>query len=178
MRFEAPTSTISSLLASLRSQSHNVAFYVDLDCFVWNKLTILHTFGQYVHHGQSALHFGSFPTVGSRSYRAWIKLANGGKQHSGLTQRRQNLPDITKKCRVRTNNQHPACHQLLAKGIEQISGSMQRHCGFPGSGTALHDTNSAEILANDVVLFTLDGGDDVAHLTGALPTECGKKRGF
>jgi hypothetical protein len=43
---------------------------------------------------------------------------------------------------------------------------VQRDGGFPGARPALDDENSTQVLSDDAVLVTLDGGDDVAHPPG------------
>ncbi|MEZ5207105.1 MAG: hypothetical protein R2690_09045 [Acidimicrobiales bacterium] len=44
---------------------------------------------------------------------------------------------------------------------------MQRHDGLARPRTALHHEHAGQLGADDLVLFALDGGDDVTELAGA-----------
>ena len=53
---------------------------------------------------------------------------------------------------------------------------MQADRGLPGARAALHDEARVEGRTDDDVLLAGDGGDDVAHLAGALPLQLGQQR--
>ena len=61
-------------------------------------------------------------------------------------------------------------------GVEEVSGAVQRHGGLAGAGAAGDDEHTWEVGADRLVLLGLDGGDDVAHATGAVPFERGEQR--
>ena len=53
---------------------------------------------------------------------------------------------------------------------------MQPHGRLAGSGPTLHGEQPVERGADDLVLFGLDGGNDVEHLAGTRPFELGQQR--
>ena len=52
--------------------------------------------------------------------------------------------------------------------VEQICRAMQGDGGFAGTRTALYHHGLIEVRTDDTVLFGLDGGHDVGHLTSAF----------
>jgi hypothetical protein len=45
-----------------------------------------------------------------------------------------------------------------------------------GAGATLHHERTVEWRTDDLILFSLDGGDDVAHLTRPRPAEGSEQR--
>src|SRR5690625_476620 len=52
---------------------------------------------------------------------------------------------------------------------------MERNRSLTGAGPALHDQYTTHIIANDFILFALDGCHNVAHDTGARGTYRGQQ---
>ena len=60
--------------------------------------------------------------------------------------------------------------------VEQEGGPVQADRGLAGARAALHDEAGVERRPDHDVLLAGDGGDDVAHLAGALALELGEQR--
>ena len=60
--------------------------------------------------------------------------------------------------------------------IQQVRSAVQRHHRLAGSRATLHHQHTFVRRANDDVLFTLNGGDDVAQLSAASLGECCEQR--
>ena len=61
-------------------------------------------------------------------------------------------------------------------GVQQVRRPVQCDRGLAGAGAALDDEHAARVGPDDPVLLALDGGDDVAHVAGALFGERGQQR--
>ncbi len=61
-------------------------------------------------------------------------------------------------------------------GEEQVGRAMQGDGGLAGSGTTLHQEDAGQRVTDDLVLLALDGGDDVAHASGARATQGRQQR--
>ena len=96
--------------------------------------------------------------------------------HAGLAQRRQHTLDVAQEHPVRTDDQHALVLQREPVRVEQIGGAVQRHDGLAGAGTALHHQHTGLWRTDDLVLLALDGGDDVAQLTGAATLQDRQQR--
>ena len=94
--------------------------------------------------------------------------ADGGQHHLGLAEGRQHLLDVAQEGRVGSDHQHPAAGELLAVGVEQVGGAVQRDDGLAGARTALDHQDPGQPGADDRVLLGLDGGDDLRHPAGAV----------
>src|ERR1022692_3749240 len=62
--------------------------------------------------------------------------------------------------------------------IEEISGPVQGDGGLSGARTALHNEHARQPGPDDVILLSLDGLHDVAHLAGPAGADRGEQRGF
>lgn len=107
---------------------------------------------------------------------ARIQIADGGQQHAGLAEGGQHLADVVEEGGVGADDQHARLGQLLAEGVEQVGGAVQRHGRLAGAGTALHDQHALVLGADDRVLLALDGLHDVVHVAGARGVERGQQR--
>ena len=61
-------------------------------------------------------------------------------------------------------------------GEEEVGRAVQRHGGLARAGSALHEQDAGEGVADDPVLLALDGRDDVAHPSGTRTTERREQR--
>ena len=55
---------------------------------------------------------------------------------------------------------------------------MQRDHRLAGTGSTFDDENSIQGAANNAILISLNGGDDIAHPTSAVPTQGGQQGSF
>ncbi len=71
--------------------------------------------------------------------------------------------DVPEEQWVWPDYQHALALEGKAIGVQQVCRPVQRDRRLAGTRAALHNKNATERAANDLVLFPLDGGDDVAH---------------
>ncbi len=109
---------------------------------------------------------------------AWEQVTHGGKHHAGLAEFRKNAGDVVQEGGVRADDEHASGSQLFAMGVEQIRHSMERHCGLSCAGSALNYEDAAGIVADDLILFALDGLHDGFHVARTCSLECLVERGF
>jgi hypothetical protein len=88
-----------------------------------------------------------------------------------FAQRGQNVSDVGQEGRVRPDDHHAAARDQFLVRVQQVGDAVQADGGLPGAGRALHAHGARRVRPHDVVLLGLDGGDDVAHRTGARPLD-------
>ncbi len=99
------------------------------------------------------------------------------QRHPGLAERRKDLIDVTKEERIRADDEDALALEGEPVGVEEVGRAVERDRGLAGARAALDDEQAGERRTDDLVLFALDGGDDVGHLAGAGPVEGGQQRG-
>ena len=143
-----------------------------------HHLARLHRTLQQPRHLERALEGGDVRRVLERGLDTRVELADRGEHDAGLAERRQHRLDVLQERPRRADDEHTAGRQLLAMGVEQVGGSVQRDRGLAGARPALHDERAAELGPDDRILLGLDGGDDVGHAPGPLGGECRHQRGL
>ena len=96
--------------------------------------------------------------------------------HAGLAERRQHPLDVAEEDPIRPDDEHSLIFEREPVGVEEVRRPVERDDGLAGAGTALHDEHSVLGRSDDLVLLTLDGGDDVAERAGATALERGEQR--
>ena len=102
---------------------------------------------------------------------------DGGQGDPGLAQRGQDLFDVAEEERVRPDHQHALALEREAVGVEEVGGPVQGHRGLAGARAALDHQHPGQRGPDDLVLFPLDGRDDVGHPAGPGPVEGGQQGG-
>ena len=92
------------------------------------------------------------------------QVGEHGDLDARLAERRQDLLDVGEEHPVRAHDQHALALEREPMGVEEVGGPVQRHHRLAGARTALHDDDPGQLRADDLVLFHLDGGDDVGEL--------------
>jgi hypothetical protein len=62
--------------------------------------------------------------------------------------------------------------------VEEVRGAVERDCGLAGARAARDHEDAGDLGPDGLVLFGLDGCDDVAHSAGAVAFERGEQRAF
>ena len=96
-------------------------------------------------------------------------------QHRFLAQRRQHLRDVAQERAARADHHHLGARELRVV-VEQVGGAVEADRGLAGAGPSLHGEHAGQRRPDHLVLFQLDGGDDVEHHAGAGPLELGQER--
>ena len=95
------------------------------------------------------------------------QIGEDGDLDSRLAERREDLLDVGEEHPVRAHDQHALALEREPVRIEQVGGTVQRDDRLAGAGSTLHDDDPGQLRADDLVLFHLDGGDDVGELARA-----------
>ena len=114
-------------------------------------------------------------------YRAHSHVVHQVVQHdlfdAGLTERGQHSLDVAQEHPVGSDDEHALVLEREPVGVEQVGGAVERDDRLAGAGSALHDEHPGLRAADDLVLLALDGGDDVAELSGAATFERSEQGG-
>lgn len=108
--------------------------------------------------------------------RAGEQTVERGLACRRLAERRQHLRDVAQEDRVGADHQDALDVEPAPVLVEQERGPVQADRRLAGARAALHDQAGVERGAYDDVLLRGDGGDDVAHLAGAVALELGEQR--
>jgi hypothetical protein len=151
----------------VRVEEHGLVLVRNLDRPLGDPLPVPHGRRQHLGHGRPALDLGRLGGLLPAGPDPGVEVVHGGQQHAGLAERGQHLLDVAQERRVGADDEHHAPGETLALGVEQVGGPVQRDGGLAGAGAALDDEDAAVRGADDLVLFRLDGRDDVRHSPGA-----------
>src|SRR5262245_47026582 len=113
---------------------------------------------------------GSHPDPGGEGLDGELLLVD-------LAERREYVADVAQERVVRPDDEYALPGELIAVGIEQVSGAMQSDGGLAGAGRTLDADRGVEIGADDDVLVGLDGRDDVPHRPDPRPLDLGFEDG-
>ncbi len=91
------------------------------------------------------------------------EIGEHGQLDTGLAERRQDLFDVAEEQAVGADDQHALTFEREAVRVEQVGGAVQGDDGLAGARAALHDEHTRHVGPDDLVLFALDGGDDVGE---------------
>ncbi len=91
-----------------------------------------------------------------------------------FAERGEDLCDVTQEGPTGTEHQHAVAAERRVV-VEEIGRTVQPDGGLAGTRPTLHGEELVEGGADDLVLFSLDGGDDVEHLAGACPFQLGQE---
>ncbi len=97
-------------------------------------------------------------------YRDSSRPGNVDLGHRGLAQRRENLRDVAEEQSVRPDDEQALAFEAIPVLEEEERGAVEPDRGLARTGPALHDQAFRQRRSNHLVLFRLDGRDDVAHL--------------
>ena len=93
-----------------------------------------------------------------------------------LAQRRQDLFDVPEEDAVRADDQDALVLQREPVRVEQVGGPVEGDDGLAGPRPALDHQHAVLRRPDDLVLFRLDRGDDVAERPGAASLERRQQR--
>ena len=93
-----------------------------------------------------------------------------------LAERWQHPLDVAQEHPVRPDDEHPLVLQREPVGVQQVGGAVQRNDRLAGPRAALDDEHAGLRRTDDLVLFGLDRGDDVAERSRAAAFEGGEQR--
>jgi len=96
--------------------------------------------------------------------------------YTRLTQRWQHPLDVPKEHAVRTDDKHALVLEREPVRVEQVGSAVQRDDGFARAGPALDDEHTVLRRPDDLVLFALNGCNDVAERAGAATLDRGEQR--
>ena len=97
--------------------------------------------------------------------------ADRGQRDAALPERREHLLYVAEEERVRADDEHTLALEREAVGVEEVRGPVEGHGRLAGPRAALDDEDTGKLGADDRVLLSLDGGDDVAHPAGPCSLE-------
>ena len=120
-----------------------------------------------LHHAQVSLNFGGQGGIFAVHCDPRKHLRHGADEDVGLPQAGQHVVYVVHEGLRGADYQYPARLQLLSVGVEQVGGPVQGDGAFARPGPSLHHHGRIQGHADYAVLLPLDGGDDVAHLSGA-----------
>ena len=101
-------------------------------------------------------------------------VADGRLDNGLFSERGQHLRDVAQEGAAGSEHQDAVTTQSGVV-VEEESRPMQPDGGLPGPGPALHGEELVQGGPDDLVLFGLNGGDDVEHLARASPLELGQQ---
>ena len=139
-------------------------------------LTRSHGLGEHLDHADVALQLGHVRIVHPAYADLGDQACDRREAHPRLAERRQDLLDVAQEQGVRSDDEHALALEWEAVRVEQVGRPVQRHSGLAGPRAALHDQDTRQGRADDLVLFPLDGRDDVAHVPGARLAEGREQR--
>ena len=102
-----------------------------------------------------------------------------GEHHlldTGLAQRGQHTVDVAQEHPVRPDDEHALVLEREPVRVQQIRGSVERDDGLARTRPSLHHQHARLGRADDLVLLALDGGHDVAELTGTTALQHREQR--
>ena len=88
-----------------------------------------------------------------------------------LPERGEHLADVVQEGAVGAHDEYAAAGQPAAVSVQQVRGTVQSDRGLAGPWSALDAHRAVQVGAHHLVLFRLDGGDDVTHRTDARPLD-------
>ena len=124
-------------------------------------------------HARIAFQPGRCRAFGGCGLRPPVQPRSRRQLHPGLAQGRQDLVDVAQEGGIGTDHQYPLSFEGEAVGVQQVRGAVQGHRRLARAGPALHYEHPGQRRPDDLVLFGLDGGDDVAHTAGVRPAQGG-----
>jgi hypothetical protein len=130
-------------------------------------LAVVDRFGQHVGHPGVALHASGEGGIGAAEPDTGHEVGQDDLLHAGLAERRQDPLDVPQEQAVGPDDQDALVLQREAVGIEEIGGAVESHDRLAGARPALDDQHTGLGRANDLVLFGLDRGHDVAETAAA-----------
>ena len=92
-----------------------------------------------------------------------------------LSQRWEHLCDVAQERPARSENEHAITGQTRMV-VEKKRRSVEADCGLAGSRTSLDGQELLEGRTDDLVLFRLNGGDDVEHFSRPSSLQLGEER--
>ena len=95
---------------------------------------------------------------------------------AGLAERREHLLDVPEEHPVRSDDEHALILEREPVGVQQVRGAVECDHGLAGARPALHHEHTGLRRPDDLVLFALDGGDDVAERPRAATFERRQQR--
>ncbi len=137
-----------------------------------------HQVAQQLQHPVAALdlgHRGGVPTGGAHPAD---ELADRPQVHAVLTQGGQHPADVRGEHGRRADHQDATVGEPAPVGEEQVGGAVQGDLRLAGAGAAGDERDAAGRGADRLVLFLLNGGDDVAHLRAPSPSQRRQQRAF
>ena len=123
--------------------------------------------GEHVHHLQRSLGARGLGGVVGGHVQPWHEVPGRHEHHVRLAERRQHTADVVQEGGVGSDDEDAVVFDPPALRVEQVRNAVQRHHRLAGAGSALDHQHPGMVQPDDLVLFGLDGGDDVAHAVAA-----------
>ena len=105
----------------------------------------------------------------------WRDVSDRGLDHRLLPEGRQDLRDVAQERSAWPEDENPVPTEW-GMVVEEERSPVEPDRRLAGTRATLHGQQLVEWRADDLVLLSLDGGDDVEHLAGAGPLELGQQR--
>lgn len=131
---------------------------------------------KHLSHPQRTLDRSQCGCVLSRRFETVEHFAERAQLYVRFAHRRQHSRDVRGEDARRTDHENARAAELTAVPVQQVRGTVQRDGRLAGARTAGDFGDAAPRRADDLVLFLLDRGHDVAHLLAARTAERGHQR--
>ncbi len=128
-------------------------------------------------HAGVAFEAGRRPAVLAGRQRIAEEPPDRRQLHAGLAEGGKHVLDVAQEQGVRPDDEHALLLEREAVGVEEVGRPVQGDGRLAGARPALDDQDPGQRAPDDLVLFPLDGGDDVPHAAAAGPLEGGQEHG-
>ena len=139
-------------------------------------LAITHRLGEHRRHASVALDAGGRRAVVAADPDVVDQIGQHRQLDTRLAQAGQHPLDVAEEQPVGPYHQNALALEREPVGVEQVGGPVEGDDGLAGTGTTLDHEHPGQLGADDLVLLGLDGGDDVAEVTGAGFLQGGDQR--
>jgi hypothetical protein len=144
--------------------------------FAQRSFAIRRGLGHHLHHPNVAFDLRGPPRVACAVRCTRNEVGKHCLFDAGFPETRQHALDVAQKDAVRADDENALVFQWKAVRVKKVCRSVQGNDGLSGSRTALNDKDTRLRRADDLVLFALDGRNDVAQLTRATSLERRQQR--
>lgn len=157
-------------------EREDLPLHLDLHGLVRHALPVADGGLQHLDHHRAALERGGLGGLDPAGLHAGEEVGLRTQQHARLGQGGQHVGDVAQERGVRADQQHAAGGEFPPVRVEQVRRPVQRHRRLAGARAALDHQHTGQRRADDLVLFDLDGLDDVPHAAGAPGVQRGQQR--